>query len=281
MGGPYGQGSSGSFAELEDRRIDAGFIRALVTIGEQSTRDNTDDLWVADSGASKHLCHKRTRFQSIEKLRVPVQIVTADNTTLWASEIGFVLLYPTSNTKDYLTIEALYVPNLPHSLLSVSYLTATFPITFLNGVCYLRNECIGYQQGGVYFLTSSPPISMLPQEPTTSTHQGLHGFKAITQDIPLWHRCLGHLAIGSLKQLLLSLDFTNLATNLAIENCAVCIKAKDQRKIIRQPVLRNQRRFELIYSDLCGPILPVSPTRAQYFILYINNFSRTAFLHFL
>ena len=82
MGGPYGQGSGGSFAELDDGRIDAGFIRALVTIGEQSTRNNTDNLWVVDSGASKHLCHKRTRFQLIKKLRVPVQIVTADNTTL-------------------------------------------------------------------------------------------------------------------------------------------------------------------------------------------------------
>ena len=58
MGGPYGQGSGGSFAELENGRIDAGFIRALVMIGEQSMRDNTDNLWVVDSGASKHLCHK-------------------------------------------------------------------------------------------------------------------------------------------------------------------------------------------------------------------------------
>ena len=67
-GGPYDQGSGGSFAEFEDGQIDAGFIWALVTIGGQSTRDDTDDLWVVDSRASKHLCHKRTRFQSIQKL---------------------------------------------------------------------------------------------------------------------------------------------------------------------------------------------------------------------
>ena len=161
MGRLYGQGSGGSFAKLQDGRIDAGFIRALVKIGEQSTRDNTDDLGVVDCEASKHLCHKRTRFQSIEKLRVPVQIVMADNTTLGASEIRFVRLYRTRNTKDYLVIQALYVPNLSHSLLSVSCLSATFPITFVNGHCYLRSACIGYQQGDIYFLTSSPLISML------------------------------------------------------------------------------------------------------------------------
>jgi len=279
--GSYGDGSGGSFANLEEGRIDAGFVRALVAIEGGSMRDNLDDLWVVDSGASKHLCHKRTRFQSIEKLRVPVQIVTADNTTLWASEIGFVQLYPTSNTKDYLTIEALYVPNLSHSLLSVSCLSARFAITFVNGLCYLGSECIGYQQGGVYFLTSSPPLSMLPQGPAITTHQSHCGFKAITLDILLWHRRLGHLGITSLKQLLPPKDFTNPATILAIEDCAVCIKAKQQRKIIRQPVLRTQRPFELIHSDLCGPILPVSPTGARYFILYIDDFSRTAFLHFL
>ena len=130
-------------------------------------------------------------------------------------------------------------------------------------------------------MTSSPLISMLPQKPATTTHQDIHGFKAITPDILLQHRRLGHLAISSLKQLLPSSDFTNPATNLAIENCAVCIKAKHQRNIIRQPVLRTQRPFELIHSDLCGPILPVSPTGARYFILYIDDYSPTAFLHFL
>ena len=41
-----------------DGRIDAGFIQALVAIGGQSARDNTDSLCMVDSGASKHLCHK-------------------------------------------------------------------------------------------------------------------------------------------------------------------------------------------------------------------------------
>ena len=130
-------------------------------------------------------------------------------------------------------------------------------------------------------MTSSPPISMLPQELATTPHQDIRGFKAITPDILLWHRRLGHLANGSLRQLLPSSDFTNPATSLAIENCAVCMKAKHQQKIIRQPVLRTQRPFKLIHSDLCGPILPVSLTGARYFLLYIDDFSRTAFLHFL
>ena len=210
-----------------------------------------------------------------------MQVSPAEERIVTTSEIGFVQLYPTSNTKDYLTIEGLYVPNLSHSLQAVSCLSARFAITLVNGLCYLGSECIGYQQGGVYFLTSSPRLSMLPQGPATTTHQNLCGFKAITLDILLWHRRLGHLGITSLKQLLPPKDFTNPATILAIEDCAVCIKAKQQRKIIRQPVLRTQRPFELIHSDLCGPILPVSPTGARYFILYIDDFSRTAFLHFL
>jgi len=279
--GFYGQGTGGSFAELEDGRIDAGFIRALIATGGGFMKEKASDLWVVDSGASKHLCHKRTRFQSIEKLRTPVQIVTADNTTLWASEVGFIKLYPTTDTKDYITIEALYVPNLSHSLLSVSSLSARFPIIFVKGLCYLGNECIAYQQGGVYFLTSTPPISPFSDEPTATTYQDLYAFKVTAPDILLWHRRLGHLGIASLKQLLPLSDFADPATVLTVENCAVCIKAKQQRKIIRQPVLRTQKPFELIHSDLCGPILPVSPTGARYFILYIDDFSRTAFLHFL
>ena len=78
-GGFYHQRSVGTVADLENGRIKYGFVRALVAIEGESTRNNLDNLWVVDTGASKHLCHKQTRFQSIEKLPAPVQIVTADN----------------------------------------------------------------------------------------------------------------------------------------------------------------------------------------------------------
>jgi len=40
--------------------------------------------------------------------------------------------------------------------------------------------------------------------------------------------------------------------------CASCIKTKIRRKIVRTPVERTKYPFELIHSDLCGPVTPPS-----------------------
>jgi len=41
------------------------------------------------------------------------------------------------------------------------------------------------------------------------------------------------------------------------------------------------RPFELLHSDLCGPIVPSSHSGYKYFILYIDDYSRTTWVFFL
>lgn len=63
--------------------------------------------------------------------------------------------------------------------------------------------------------------------------------------------------------------------------CDVCIKAKHQGKIEHKPVPRTTRPYELIHSDLCGPITPTSISGAKYFILYIDDYSRLPWVYLL
>jgi hypothetical protein len=65
------------------------------------------------------------------------------------------------------------------------------------------------------------------------------------------------------------------------ELCSICVKTKIRRKIIRKPAERSKQPFELIHSDLCRPITPSSKGGARYFILYIDDFSRTCNVYFL
>lgn len=57
--------------------------------------------------------------------------------------------------------------------------------------------------------------------------------------------------------------------------CASYIKAKQQRKIIKKLVERTTQPFELIYSDLCGPISPPSLIGAP-ILPYISTTSSAA-----
>jgi len=56
----------------------------------------------------------------------------------------------------------------------------------------------------------------------------------------------------------------------------VCLQAKLKRKIICVPVQRTTTPFELVHLDLCGPFAVYSSGGAQYFIVYIDDYSRHA-----
>lgn len=47
------------------------------------------------------------------------------------------------------------------------------------------------------------------------------------------------------------------------------------------PVHRASKPFELVHSDLCGPISVPSHGGARYFIVYIDDYSRYAWVYFL
>jgi len=56
--------------------------------------------------------------------------------------------------------------------------------------------------------------------------------------------------------------------------CKVCIQAKLKRKIICVPVQRTTTPFELVHSDLCGPLAVRLSGSAQYFMVYIDDYFR-------
>jgi len=54
---------------------------------------------------------------------------------------------------------------------------------------------------------------------------------------------------------------------------SLCIQAKLRRKLIRVQVPRTSIPFELVHSDLCGPFATRSSGGAQYFIIYVDDYS--------
>ena len=45
--------------------------------------------------------------------------------------------------------------------------------------------------------------------------------------------------------------------------------------------LRAHKPFELIHTDVCGLIKPRSLTKSNYFLLFIDNYSRKTWVYFL
>jgi hypothetical protein len=65
------------------------------------------------------------------------------------------------------------------------------------------------------------------------------------------------------------------------EHCSVCVLAKHKQSFIRTPMECSRIPFELIYSDVCGPMLTPSLSKACYYIVYIDDATRFARIFFL
>jgi len=63
--------------------------------------------------------------------------------------------------------------------------------------------------------------------------------------------------------------------------CEICILAKHERKIIWIPVQHTTTPNELIHSDTCGPFATKSIGGATHFIVFIDDFSRYAYVYLL
>jgi hypothetical protein len=65
------------------------------------------------------------------------------------------------------------------------------------------------------------------------------------------------------------------------EYCSVCVLAKHKQSFIRTPMEHSRIPFELIHLDICGPISTPSLSKAHYYIVYIDDATRFAYIFFL
>lgn len=64
--------------------------------------------------------------------------------------------------------------------------------------------------------------------------------------------------------------------------CEGCVVGKQHRDSFpRGKAWRAKKALELVHSDICGPIDPQSNGSKQYFITFIDDFSRKTWVYFL
>ena len=95
----------------------------------------------------------------------------------------------------------------------------------------------------------------------------------------LWHKRLGHISKRRIERLvsngiLDSLDFVDF------EICTNCIKGR-QTNTRRFGANRATNVLQLIHTDICGPFPMISWNGQQYFIMFIDEFSRYDYLYLI
>lgn len=255
---------------------------ALSTKRVATAPASLDRLWLVDSGASNHIANRREDFITYRLLDPARKIYLGDNSSVLAIGIGTIHLYLLEQDCSIM-IEALHIPVMSLSLLSVSSLCTTMNISFTAVKCEISRRSEKGPVACLARLDVSTGLWKVIGGPVNYDHRAYINISATglaaLPNLEGWHQRLGHLNVQAVKTLIPISDRDS--NNAFSRACSICIHSKQQQKFARLPVQRASQPFELVHSDMCGPITVPSHGGARYFIVYIDDYSRYTWVYFL
>lgn len=231
--------------------------------------------WYVDSGASAHMTANKEWINNANFHPCLSEITVANNMKVPVLCSGDVLI--TTDRKYDITIkDVLCVPSLTTNLLSVSQLIKNGnSVVFDDNNCYIRNKmnklvATAESINGVYKLKTNETECMLAAPAVASAE--------------LWHRRLGHINRCDMEKMKNGIvDGLSYPTtsNMLKEKCVTCCEGKQTRLPFSHVGERSNATLEIVHADLCGPMETKSIGGAQYFLLFVDDFSRMNYIYFL
>jgi len=245
----------------------------------KNTEANTNVVaaysFVVDSGATSHMVWDQDILESFEmkpsainqaekgRCIEAVGVGALKGVYEWDGKVGRISL------KDVLLI-----PSLSLNIISVAKLSA-------NGlkVAFAKDLCVIYNQSGRLIAKANKQrgmfvLNLMIEKPSESVF--VTGESESNSKLDLWHRRLGHLHAGMIKQMLPDEKFDKSTID-----CMSCI----QGKLARAPFGRSESKtkdvFDLVHTDVCGPFDVSSVSGHRYFVTFIDDFSRFCFIYLI
>ncbi|KAJ9698075.1 hypothetical protein PVL29_007267 [Vitis rotundifolia] len=246
-----------------DQATKSASVASVAQTGNSSAcLSHTSSLgpWILDSSASDHISGNKDLFSSITTTSALPTVTLANGSQTVAKGIG--LAHPLPSLP---LTSVLYTPECSFNLISINKITRTLncSITFSDKFVTLQDQHtrktigIGRESQDLYHLTS-------PSTPAV----------CISTDAPLLiHSRLGHPSLSKFQKLVPR--FSSLSS-LACESCQL---GKHTR--VSFPKRLNNRAkspFELVHTDVWGPCRTASTLGFQYFVTFIDNYSRCTWL---
>ena len=98
----------------------------------------------------------------------------------------------------------------------------------------------------------------------------------------IWHRRYGHFNFVGLK-FMQTYGLTRDLPEISVSDdvCGPCQLGKMHRLAFpASATWRAKEKLELVHTDLCGPMSTESLSQNKYFVLFINDFTRMAWVCF-
>lgn len=248
-----------------------------------NTWADQNQTWIVDSGATSHMCNDKSVFDRLKTLECPLKITLGDGRGVEATQQGNVQLVMQVGRKSISCTlhDVLWVPDLSFNLFSISKASEKgASATFIGEKCSIlgRNKnvvAVARRINGLYHLDHVKRTSRA----MVSKKEGNSDL-----DYQKWHRRLGHLGVGGMtemirKEMVLGLDLKKVDSD---EGCEPCIQGKIHRSPFpKQSKRRTSEKLELVHSDVCGKMGAISLSGGNYFLTFIDDFTRYVWVYIL
>ena len=249
---------------------------ALITSKlDKEPKSNT--RWILDSGASVYICSNKALFESLRPSNSTIRWGNND-AEIRATGEGTIRAIFSSTNKNVVFNKVLFIPELGVNLLSLGLIKdKDFNVKFT------KNSCIIYSNNfvlarGLY----ANNLSIFETTNTTNTSKNIV-LNTTSNSLKTWHTRLGHIGSNALSKLSDNTKgITDFSTKeFSTKECPICIEAKLTKKVNKNPnpesEILNLKYLDKIYSDIGGPIAPITNRGYKYYITLID--AKTKYLH--
>ncbi|KAK8934286.1 hypothetical protein KSP39_PZI015019 [Platanthera zijinensis] len=230
-----------------------------------------ESSWILDSGATYHICPFREWFSSYKTLDGGV-VTVGNNQACRTVGVGSIFIKMHDDTVREVT-EVRHVPEIRKNLLSVGVLEAKgYKVVIYEGILRISKGALVFMRGerhhNLYYLQGKT----------------VTGSTAVVEDstdaTTLWHMRLAHAGEPSLLALH-NMGLIKGSNTCKIGFCEHCVFGKKTRVSFGTAIHSTKGILDYVHTDVWGPTKTTSLGGSQYFVSFIDDFSRYVWVYTL
>lgn len=239
-----------------------------------------NDVWLADSGASKHMTSRKEWFDELKMIEDGSYVTIANDERLTIRGYGTIHMNAWCNDEWHsLRLENVqYVPGLKQNLFSTASTTAKgFTMTIYGDHCEI-NDCNG-EARAFGFKDARNQFRMAFR---MQMDESAFNCSANSVSLQQWHRRLGHINVAAIKGMCKNgivegIDFSDEKDFF----CEECQYGKMKRSSHPSKEIRNAENGQYIHADLCGPMEELGIGGVRYFLLIKDEASSFRYVYLI
>ena len=268
-----------------------------------------DDAWYLDSGATHHTTPISESLESKSEYHVSSKLLVGNGSALPITHVGQLHI---SDSKPLHLRNILLVPSIKKNLISISQFTLHNDVTveFDASCCYVKDKQTktilvqGKLNNGLYQLDVPTSVTMQPAATassssltsvshvfttsasdtslrvTASSDTALHSCSRNQPNVSLWHNRLGHPHHLVLKQVLQRINVPLMSSSQNSELfCEPCQLGKLHQFSYPSVPLKTTKPLQIVHSDVWGPAPYTSSDGYQYYISFVDDFTRFVWIY--